>query len=435
MALRPRARRAIVSVMLAVAVLVSPGAALSAAGAEPIQAVQTTKRGLTAAVKRGRIAPADAARYRAILARTAYALPRLSGARKANLRAVLDDVADKAGQYTAPRALTLFSMLDVNTRYFGSNTPPRAKSDVLGPDMVIYRYFPGHGLQFHPLGNFGALNAHLAAGQLDEARQLSEALRARAFARVNGTTVWEYEFRYAGGKPPWTSGMAQAVAAQSLARASEKLDDRSLLELARRAYAAIPGKLTRKLPAGPWVKLYSFSSMAVLNAQLQTTVAIRDFAEIADDNSARASATPDPLPRACASVRPSARAHPGERRLAMDMTIDERRAVVEALRTNAALASAQAETLRGVIDVLRHDITPGRAAGLRLLQRLEVSAGSFDEIARLDIVVAERHEAWIADHEKWQARKADGDTHATSHAPVIDLALLLNPPPAGGRAA
>ncbi|HZO49925.1 MAG TPA: hypothetical protein VFB26_07245, partial [Gaiellaceae bacterium] len=129
-----------------------PALAAPAPGASP--AVTAAQRGLAAAVAAGRVDPADAARYRAVLARTARALPRLSGARAQNLRAVLADVANKAGMYTAPRALTLFSMLDVNTRFFGAKGPPAYHADVLGPDGVVYRYFPGHGLQFHPLGNF-----------------------------------------------------------------------------------------------------------------------------------------------------------------------------------------------------------------------------------------------------------------------------------------
>jgi hypothetical protein len=292
--------RTSLALTLGIALLLFSGVASSAE--KPLPPVQAANRGLAAAVTAGRIAPADAARYRGVLARTAFALPRLGGARKANLRAVLDDVANRAGQFTAPRALTLFSMLDVNTRYFGSKGPPPSKTDVRGPDMILYRYFPGHGFQFHPLGNFGALNAHLAAGQLDEARQLTAALAARAVDRGDGSTVWEYEFRFNGGKPPWTSGMAQAVGAQALARASQKLEEPSLLELARRAQAAIPGKLIRQFPAGPWVKLYSFTPMAVLNAQLQTAVAMRDYAAIADDSGAASLA--DAMTKAARTMLP-----------------------------------------------------------------------------------------------------------------------------------
>jgi hypothetical protein len=263
--------------------------------------IAVAQKGLAAAVKAGRVAPDDAARYRSILTRTARALPRLSGARQQNLRAVLDDVANKASEYTAPRALTLFSMLDVNTRYFGAKGPPAWHADILGPDMVVYRYFPGHGLQFHPLADFGALNAHLAANRLDEARRLTAALQARAIGRDDGSTVWEYQFRYLGGRAPWTSGMAQAVAAQALARASQKLDDPSLLDLARRAEAAVP-KLTRRLAAGPWVRLYSFNTLAVFNAQLQTAVAVRDYADLAEDEAAGALA--DAMTQAAQTMLP-----------------------------------------------------------------------------------------------------------------------------------
>ena len=45
--------------------------------------------------------------------------------------------------------------------------------------------------------------------------------------------------------------MAQAVAAQALARTGQALDDQDLLAAADQAYAAIPGRLVRALPQGP----------------------------------------------------------------------------------------------------------------------------------------------------------------------------------------
>jgi hypothetical protein len=246
--------------------------------------IATATAGLQKAVAAGRVAPADAARYRAILDRTARALPRLGGSRHDNLAGVLSDVAASAPRYAGARALTLFSMLDWNTRWFGAQGPPAPQADTVASDQVVYRYFPGHGLQFHPLGNFAALNSLLAGGRLDEARILAESLRARAVSS-GPAAVWEYEWAYAGGRPPWTSGMAQAVAAQALARAGQRLADPSLGALARRAYAAVP-KLVMQLPVGPWVKLYSFSRDAVFNAQLQTTVSLRDYADIAGDTAA-----------------------------------------------------------------------------------------------------------------------------------------------------
>ncbi len=259
--------------------LVLPGAAHAA---KPPAAVDRAKAGIAKALAAGWLQPADASRYRGILARTAVALPRLGGVRHANLQAVLDDVARQAGGYTSPRALTLFGMLDENVRYFGAQGPPAPQADTPAPDGVVYRYFPGHGLQFHPLANFASLNSQLAAGRTDESRTLAEALRARAIPRGAGV-VWEYEFAFGGGRPPWTSGMAQAVAAQALARAGQRLEDASLGELAGRAYLAIPDTLDMSVAAGRWVKLYSFSRLAVFNAQLQTAVSLRDYADLSGD--------------------------------------------------------------------------------------------------------------------------------------------------------
>ena len=100
--------------------------------------------------------------------------------------------------------------------------------------------------------------------------------------------VWEYEWSFGGGRPPWVSGMAQAVAAQALARAGQRLEDDSLGALAARAWNAIPGKLVMQLPVGQWVKLYSFSRLAVFNAQLQTAVSLRDYSDLAGDDAAGA---------------------------------------------------------------------------------------------------------------------------------------------------
>jgi hypothetical protein len=245
------------------------------------------KAGLQKAVDAGWIQPSDAARDRGILARANGALPKLGGSRHANLQQVVKDVAARSGQFTAPRALVLFGMLDENVRYFGAQGPPAPQADVVGADKVVYRYFPGHGLQFHPLANFAALNSHLAAGRLDSARTLAAALQARAVA-AGGASVWEYEWPFGGGKAPWTSGMAQAVAAQALARAGQRLGDETLTTLSHDAFRAIPGKLDMRVAQGTWVRLYSFSRMAVFNAQLQTTVSLRDYADFTGDTDAGA---------------------------------------------------------------------------------------------------------------------------------------------------
>ena len=94
-------------------------------------------------------------------------------------------------------------------------------------------------------------------------------------------------FRSEGGRAPWTSGMAQAVAAQAFAAASVLLpDDAQLLPTAKAAFRTIPGRLVQTLSAGPWIKLYSFNNNVVLNAQLQTVISLQAYAGVAGDTTA-----------------------------------------------------------------------------------------------------------------------------------------------------
>src|SRR5207237_126528 len=112
---------------------------------------------------------------------------------------------------------TMRATLAENTTYFGNRAAPVAGTDAADQDGIVYRFFPGHGFQFHPLANAGALNSAVAAKDVDRAGTLATALLARASVGPGGALRWEYEFPYGGGKPPWPSGMAQAVMAQAFA--------------------------------------------------------------------------------------------------------------------------------------------------------------------------------------------------------------------------
>ena len=236
------------------------------------------RRGLAAAVAAGYVPALDAQRYGASVTRSLAVLRRLPRDRAQNLGAVLRDVAAQSGRYTQPRALALFSMLDVNTRHLGDSALPKPGTDVRDVDGVVYRAFAGRGLQFHPLGSFGKLNAEIVRGRNAQAHRLAFALLARAVPSGQ-SLVWEYYFRFNGGAPPWRSGMAQAVAAQALARGG-------FLVEARRAYLALPAGLLLPTSAGPWIRLYSFNSLTVLNAQLQTALSVGEYALLAKDRGA-----------------------------------------------------------------------------------------------------------------------------------------------------
>ena len=261
-------------VLLVALALALPAPAAAAAPRE----VKAASDGLTQAVRDARLTAAEAARYRSILTRAVDVQRRLPNPRAAQLAAVIGDVAAQAPRYDAPRALALFSMLDFNTRHFGSRGVPAAGSDHTDADGIVYRAWSGRGLQFHPLANVARLNSLVASRRTDEAQLLAQALMARAVP-VPGGIAWEYYFPFGGGTPPWTSGMAQAVAAQALARAG-------LLPEASLAYGALQQGLLMQVEGRDFVRLYGFSRLAVLNAQLQTVLSVRDYAELAEDPAA-----------------------------------------------------------------------------------------------------------------------------------------------------
>jgi hypothetical protein len=263
--------------MVLVGVVVVAPAASAAKAPGPLVLVV---RGLERATARGNLDPGEARRYRRIAAHAVKEAPKLPSLRAANLRGVLRDVAAQWRGYTEPRSRALFSMLAVNEHELAVRPLPPSGTDVLGGDGVVYRFVPGHGYVFHPLANFARLNKLVGGRDEQGAAELASALLARAVFSGQ-RAVWEYPFPFGRGTPPWTSGMAQAVAAQALARAGDLLGDTVLVDAADSAFRAIPGRLVRQLPEGPWIELYSFDRLAALNAQLQAVISLSDYAEIA----------------------------------------------------------------------------------------------------------------------------------------------------------
>ncbi len=221
------------------------------------------------------MSPLDETRYLGILSHARVVHGRVPPLRAELLGAVLDEVAGPKSP-TGPRALELYMTLQENVDYLDTHRVPEDGTDLIGADGVVYRFFVGEGLQFHPLANGGRLNALVAAHDDAGAQALVAALMARASPQRNGALTWEYWFDFDNERAPWTSGLAQAVLAQALARAGD-------VDAARRAYLAIPGSLDLELPAGPWIRLYSGSRLVVLNAQLQGAISIGDYAELAGD--------------------------------------------------------------------------------------------------------------------------------------------------------
>jgi len=267
--------------LLAALLLAAPGAARSAAPGD----VTLAGRGLDRALANGSLTVDEASAYRADLTSSYATLRKLGGAREQNLAAVLHDVALQWRSYTSARAYALFSMLQVNGAYFGNRAAPTGRTDVADADGVVYRFFPGQGFQLHPLADAGALNAAVASKDPDRTEHLALALLDRGVGS-DGALHFEYYFPFGGGRPPWTSGMAQAVMAQAFTRAAALTGDTDLLGEAVSIFHAIPLGLVKQLAQGPWIRLYSFDSEIVLNAQLQTIVSLEDYAAGAGDTAA-----------------------------------------------------------------------------------------------------------------------------------------------------
>jgi D-glucuronyl C5-epimerase C-terminus len=263
-------------------------AALALAAASPAATVIRGEKQAFEAVKRAKLDPADAAAYRAEIRRAASLIRNLPRDRARAINVALLEVAAFDGRLTAPRAVALFGELKANDDYFAKHWAPAPKTDVTDADGVVYRYFSGRCLEFHPLANFGALNARIAAGDAEGTKLLADALAARGIYQRGGGVAWEYYFPFSGGRPPWISGMAQAVAAQAFARAANMLteDTPTYSRAAHAAYAAIPGRLMTNVAAGPWIRLYSFQSTPVLNAQLQAVISLASYAADAEDTAA-----------------------------------------------------------------------------------------------------------------------------------------------------
>src|SRR3954467_14351058 len=244
-------------------------------------------QGIARAQAAGRIDSAEAADDRTAAAAAGRVLPKLPSSRYRNLAAVVHQVAGFWKGYDSPRGRTLLGMLSFNTRWFASHWDQKAGADVVDySDGTWYRAFPPMGFQFHPLEEFGKLNNFVAQKNSARAAQLAQALVDRSVVRAGGL-AWEYYFRFENGRPPWISGMAQAVAAQALSRAGTLLADPTLTAASQRAFKTVP-QLTREVKAGPWIRHYAFSDLIVLNSQLQTVVSLEDYVTQTNDEAAAA---------------------------------------------------------------------------------------------------------------------------------------------------
>jgi hypothetical protein len=259
---------------------------------------RTVKSELTRLAASGQITTADRdqrlADFNAIK-RAAKKLPR-GTTRKTELTGAVSVVEGIAARkrLTGPRLVPLWLTLDTNRTYWTTHTfgPPARRISFAG-SQIVWQYFPGQGLQFHPLANFAKLNALWSSKDDEAADQMLTELLALRVPRAGGV-AWEYDFAFGGGLPPWVSGIAQGTGVQSMSRVAKRLGrEEEVLPILKQALGVFktntPEGVRVPTDDGAEYALYSFApDLHVINGFLQALVGLYDLGKIAGDPDAQA---------------------------------------------------------------------------------------------------------------------------------------------------
>lgn len=265
----------------------APRAAAASSVARAAVRERTVRSELKRLLAAGEIDAATQARYRRMFDDAIRTAGRLSGTRRSELQAAIGDLHDIAarGQLTAARLPVLFATLQRNRQWWTTGSLLGYGQRVEFSDSeLVWQYYPGEGIQLQVLGTFGKANGLWMAKSDRKLRALLDEMVPMA-AQRGGALAWEYYFDFGGGAPPWTSGMAQATGIQALSRAGQRLGEPVYLEAARQALRlfslAPPVGVRLTTPVGARYLLYSFApGQIVVNASVQTLVALHDYAEI-----------------------------------------------------------------------------------------------------------------------------------------------------------
>jgi D-glucuronyl C5-epimerase-like protein len=228
---------------------------------------------------------------------------RLPGLRGSELRAVVGSVEALAAsrRLTAGRFTPVFLTLRRNDEFWRSAAlPSPGRRETFGSDPAVFQYYPGRGMQLQQLASWGRVNAQLGLclrrgrcprKTLRTVRRSLDRLVALG-ARRDRFIAWEYYFSFAGGTPPWISGMTQGTAVQALARASRVYLNGGYRRTAVRALGAFrappPVGVRVAAPGGSHYLMYSFSpGLRILNGDLQAITGLRDLAVLGRSRAAR----------------------------------------------------------------------------------------------------------------------------------------------------
>lgn len=264
----------------------------------------SVKSAVATARRRRQISASAARRYLRIYSDARRTRSKLGGRKRRELAAVikvLEGIASRK-KLTGSRMPALFLQLRRNREFWRGSAAAGAGARIaFTGSSVVFQYYPGMGLQFQPLANFGMANGMITTCRRKPKKcdrpgikRLLDDLVALRSKRGSFVT-WEYYFYFGGGTPPWTSGMSSATAIQALARGSAAsiLNDRSYLRVARRVLGVFKRRPTVgvriRSGRGAHYLIYSFAPRErVLNAFLQSIIGLFDYAKVAHDKTARA---------------------------------------------------------------------------------------------------------------------------------------------------
>jgi hypothetical protein len=165
---------------------------------------------------------------------------------------------------TASRLNLAFMQLERNTAWWtrARRVPPARARVRIGPGGILLEYVPGQALQFHPLANWGRVQALFNHGYSRQALGMTRQLLALGSLRGPALT-WEYLFPFGHGKPPWTSGLSQGTALIALSAAYRLTHDERYAAALRQALALydLPAPLGVRAPSrwGAYYAEYSFA--------------------------------------------------------------------------------------------------------------------------------------------------------------------------------
>jgi hypothetical protein len=260
------------------------------------------RRAVMRALRSRKLGSANARRWRRWYGRSLRTYRGLAGARRQQLGYVIDSVEALAlgGRLSRTRMPAAFVQLERNRRYWRSLPYPASGDQVsFRGSEILYQYFPGEGLQLHPLSTFK--KANLMHGECERGestcdraglRRLLDEMEGLAVRRSRRFIAWEYAFAFGGGSPPWMSGMAQATGVQALARAAKLLGEPHYLAVARKALGAFEtppptGVRTTGPGGGVHYLQYSFAPrLYIFNAFLQSLIGLHDFGKLAGETRA-----------------------------------------------------------------------------------------------------------------------------------------------------